>query len=120
MLISYMTKMMVMFSAIIVVGLFLAWINDGLERLVKQRHPARHTSASRVTTSLQSRALTPYQLTVKVISIPKPVAVLPAAINHNYASKIVKIDLAPRSRASQNETGVKLGDHVTVHLPKAA
>jgi hypothetical protein len=123
MLISYMTKMMVMFSAIIVVGLFLTWINDGLERLVKQRRPARHTSASRVTTSLQSRALTPSasnQLTVKVISIPKSVAVLPDAIKHDYASKIVKIDLAPRSRASQNETGVKLGEHVTVHLPKAA
>lgn len=122
MLISYMTKMMVMFGVIIVVGLFLTWVNDGLEHLFRSFRP--RLSNSKVTVSpLQARHLTlnTVQPKVTAVIIPKPVREIPVASvpAHNYASKIVKIDLAPRSRPTQGESGDKLGEHVTV-LPKAA
>jgi hypothetical protein len=131
MLISYMTQMMVMFSVIIAVGLLLTWINDRLEHLFAR---SKRQSASGIVSgqtrqavpSLQSRDLTgspSKQPRVRTISIPRPVLGLPDVTypkQHDYASKIVKIDLAPRSRPSKDETGDKLGEHVTVHLPKAA
>jgi hypothetical protein len=129
MLISYMTKMMLLFSVIIAVGLFLTWVNDRLERFLtrllrpRSPHPVKVTFAS-----LQSRSLTQAvaRPRVKTVSIPKPTKL--ASLNavqqdqigkHDYAGKIVKLDLAPRSRVSQAETGEKLGEHVTV-LAKAA
>jgi hypothetical protein len=136
MLISYMTQMMVMFSVIILVGLLLTWINDGLEHLFTRLRftrlsPSETTKGQtiRAVPSLQSRELAmssvTKQATVRMISIPKPIpiTVSPEVTHpkhHDYASKIVKIDLAPRSRASQDETGERLGEHVKVHLPKAA
>lgn len=133
MLISYMTQMMVMFSVIIVVGLFLTWINDRLERTLRRfihRSPNQITQGqtTRAVPSLQSRALAASPSSnkgsvIRTISIPKPMTVLSEVTppkQHDYASKIVKIDLAPRSRPSKDETGDKLGEHVTVHLPKAA
>jgi hypothetical protein len=127
MLISYMTKMMLLFSVIIAVGLFLTWVNDRLERFLtrllrpRSPHPVKVTFAS-----LQSRSLTQVvaRPRVKTVSIPKPLASLNAVQQdqigkHDYAGKIVKLDLAPRSRVSQAETGEKLGEHVTV-LAKAA
>jgi hypothetical protein len=127
MLISYMTQMMVMFSVIIVVGLLLTWINDKLESLLArhlQRSPAKRSQSIRKVPSLQSRGLSSLsskQSTVRTVAIPKPVVLLSEvaqAKSHDYASKIVKIDLAPRSR--EDASGSKLGEHVTVHLPKAA
>jgi hypothetical protein len=132
MLISYMTQMMMMFSVIIVVGLFLTWINDRLEHVLSRllrRSPARATQnqPTRTVPSLQSRELTASpsikRSVVRTISIPKPLKVAAEVVQHkplDYAGKIVKIDLAPRSRPSQDESGEKLGDHVKVHLPKAA
>jgi hypothetical protein len=132
MLISYMTQMMVMFSVIIVVGLLLTWINDRLERVLGRftRRSSSQTMQSqsrRAVPSLQLRELatspSTKQAVVRTISIPKPVMVVSEIAQpkpHDYASKIVKIDLAPRSRPSKDETGDKLGEHVTVHLPKAA
>jgi hypothetical protein len=98
MLIYIMTQMMVMFGAIIVVGLFLTWINDGLETLVRHFTPRG-----------KREAVPP--------ALPAPA--------HDYAGKIVRVELAPRSRSGQNnagptDDGEKLGEHVTVHLPKAA
>lgn len=127
MLISYMTQMMVMFSVIIVVGLLLTWINDKVVPFLARfigRSPTRTTQSTRSVPSLQARGLasTPSRhATIRTISIPKPVVVLsetPQPKTHDYASKIVKIDLAPRSR--EDASGSKLGEHVTVHLPKAA
>jgi hypothetical protein len=131
MLISYMTQMMMMFSVIIIVGLFLTWINDRLERVItrftrRSSNQATQGQSRRAVPSLQSRELAASpskQSLVRTFSIPKSVAVLPDIIHskqHDYASKIVKIDLAPRSRPSQDESGEKLGEHVKVHLPKAA
>jgi hypothetical protein len=135
MLISYMTQMMMMFSVIIVVGLFLTWINDRLEHVLARfirRSPTKvaQRQPTRVVPSLQSRqlALSPLikQATVRTISIPKlskpgmALSEVAGSKPHDYAGKIVKIDLAPRSRASQDESGEKLGEHVKVHLPKAA
>jgi hypothetical protein len=118
MLISYMTKMMMMFSGIIVVGLFLTWVNDGLEHLLS-RFRYRKTPARQVNLVAHEHLVvaqpTPVKSNEKVVS-HKPVLETP---QHDYAGKIVKIDLAPRSRATQDETGDKLGEHVTV-LPKAA
>jgi hypothetical protein len=135
MLISYMTQMMVMFSVIIVVGLFLTWINDRLEHVLSRflrRSPTetlQHQPVRAVPT-LQARelAMSPSikQSKVRTISIPKlpkpvmAVAEIAQVKPHDYAGKIVKIDLAPRSRATQDESGEKLGEHVKVHLPKAA
>lgn len=137
MLISYMTQMMVMFSGIIAVGLFLTWINDRLEHLFSRfiRQSTNGTTRGqtirgqtiRAVPSLQSRDLAASPATkpstIRTISIPKPVMVAPEIAQpklHDYAGKIVKIDLAPRSRPSKDETGDKLGEHVKVHLPKAA
>lgn len=125
MLISYMTKMMMLFSLIIVVGLFLTWVNDGLEHLLARfRRPQPSTDKKVTVAPLQSRQLiaAPARPRVKAIAIPKSVKVLPPLADippHDYAGKIVKIDLAPRSRPSNDEHGEKLGEHVTV-LPKAA
>jgi hypothetical protein len=127
MLISYMTQMIVMFSVIIIVGLLLTWINDKLVPLLARfmyRSPTKMPQSTRRIPSLQSRGLASVsskRSTIRTISIPKPVVVLsevPQPKPHDYVSKIVKIDLAPRSR--ENASGSKLGEHVTVHLPKAA
>jgi hypothetical protein len=121
MLISYMTKMMVMFSILIAVGLFLTWVNDGLEHLFNRLRPTRKSPTHQAKVLLseplvaQPALPTPAKLTEKLV-VFKPVA---EATQHDYTAKIVRIDLAPRSRASQGETGEKLGEHVTV-LPKAA
>jgi hypothetical protein len=128
MLISYMTQMVVMFSVIIVIGLLLTWINDKagsfLARFLRYPQTRLSQSAKRVP-SLQARGLSASvpskHSTIRTISIPKPVVVLSEMAQpkpHDYASKIVKIDLAPRSR--EDASGSKLGEHVTVHLPKAA
>jgi hypothetical protein len=126
MLISYMTQMMVMFSVIIVVGLLLTWINDGLEHLfthVKSALLNRKVPASTAKvvvtqrpTFVRSALPASIKITEKLVA-HKPVT--PEMPHHDYASKIVKIDLAPRSRVSRDEAGEKLGEHVTV-LPKAA
>jgi hypothetical protein len=137
MLISYMTKMMLMFSGIIAVGLLLTWVNDRLEQLLVRlsftRHlPVRH---SKMPVQYSSRysypgKSTPPKSYVLASVTPQPVVTnmaeklvtskpAPEPAHHDYASKIVKIDLAPRSRATQDEHGDRLGEHVTV-LPKAA
>ena len=132
MLISYMTQMMVMFSVIIIVGLFLTWINDRLERVLnhfthRSNHQAKQAQTIRAVPSLQSRALAASPSAkgsvIRTISIPKPMMVASEIVGSkplDYAGKIVKIDLAPRSRPSKDETGDKLGEHVKVHLPNAA
>ncbi len=122
MLISYLTQMMVMFSAIIIVGLFLTWVNDALE------HRFARFKAVRLGREVPARAkvlLSERQVFVQSAS-PKLTgqvvaykAITAEPSQHDYAAKIVKIDLAPRSRAIRDETGEKLGEHVTV-LPKAA
>ena len=132
MLISYMTQMMMMFSVIIVIGLFLTWINDRLEHTLSRflrRSPTKaiQPQLARVVPTLQSRDLAPSPSVkpskVRTIAIPKlskPMMVASEIKPHDYAGKIVKIDLAPRSRPSQDDSGEKLGEHVKVHLPKAA
>ncbi len=142
MLITYMTKMMMMFSGIIVVGLFLTWVNDGLEHLFSRfrfnRFRPEHLKPERTRgsqlnpvavqhVSIQQTLPSTAKLPTVRPSITKPFTeklsdklvihkpVIPETPQHDYAAKIVKIDLAPRSRESDS----KLGEHVTI-LPKAA
>jgi hypothetical protein len=127
MLISYMTKMMVMFSVIIVAGLFLTWVNDSLEQFFSRFRPAHKPTPQpkpfviKPLTIAQPALSTPANLTEKLVVFKPTTETTPHgyADRHDYTGKIVKIDLAPKSRATQNETGEKLGEHVTV-LPKAA
>jgi hypothetical protein len=121
MLISYMTKMMMLFSLVIVVGLFLTWVNDSLEQFFSRFRPAHKPTTQpkpfviKPLTVVQPVLSTPVKLTEKLV-VFKPVT---EATQRDYTGKIVKIDLAPKSRAIQDDSGDKLGEHVTV-LPKAA
>ncbi len=122
-MIETMAKIMMMFGVIIVGGLFLVWVNDTLEAVLKR--PKKLSNKGQFSEYPLRRLMSPvskpnYRITVYQIPSFVQDTALTASVQPDltdFAKKIVHIDFNEINRSP--EQGNQLGDHVRV-FSKAA